>query len=309
MSRRLLILGWHNVEATWAFPSRPGAGTRGLRKQLTFLRRVATVVELDRALDDLAEGRSLPPRAVALTFDDGYRDNLDTAVPMLKQLGLPATFFLVPEVLDGGITPWWESLSHAFAVTSRDSLAWGGTVWPLEEPTRRVSLDEITSRLKRLRQDERMAAVAEIVDRLAPESRDEVSELFLDWEGARELTRRGATIGAHSNDHAILANESPETQARNLREARQALETGLGHAIDLLAYPNGTRSDFDAATVDAASAAGYRCGVTTISGWNSADTDVFELRRQVVHPELGVLGFKPVVRQSLVELRRRWPRT
>ncbi len=73
MADRLAILTWHNVEATWWYPSRPGAGVRGLARQLRSLRRFANVVPLEPALEALASGRPLPPRAVALSWDDGGR--------------------------------------------------------------------------------------------------------------------------------------------------------------------------------------------------------------------------------------------
>jgi len=70
MDAWLLVLGWHNVEPTWFFPAAPDAGRRGLARQLAFLRRFANVVSLGTALQALVERRPLPPRAVALTFDD-----------------------------------------------------------------------------------------------------------------------------------------------------------------------------------------------------------------------------------------------
>ncbi len=303
MDHHLLILGWHNVEGTWAFPAEPGSGTRGLRRQLSMLRRVATVVALDAALDDLVSGRPLPPRAVALTFDDGYRDNLDIALPMLQELGLPATFFLIPGVLDGEITPWWETLGHAFTTSPKDSLHWDGTEWALSGAERRRSHDRVAARLKQFRQTERLAAVEEITDRLDPPDDAGVPSMFLDWDGARELAQRGGVIGAHSRDHAILANEPAAGQCRNLAEARRALEAGLDRGVDLLAYPNGTPADFGDDTIEAARSAGFRCGVTTIPGWNAPDAPAFELKRQVMYPEFGVMGFKPVVRQGLIGVR------
>jgi peptidoglycan/xylan/chitin deacetylase (PgdA/CDA1 family) len=303
MDHHLLILGWHNVEGTWAFPAESGSGTRGLRKQLGLLRRVATVVALDAALEDLVAGRSLPPRAVALTFDDGYRDNLDIALPMLQEFGLPATFFLVPGVLDGEITPWWETLGHAFTTTRKDSLDWDGTAWSLAGAEHRRSYDRVATRLKQLQQTERLAAVDEIIDRLGPPGDAGVPPMFLDWDGARELAQRGAAIGAHSRDHAILANESADAQRRNLAEARQSLETGLQRTVDLLAYPNGTPADFGDVTIDAARSAGFRCGVTTIPGWNSAQTPPYQLKRQVMFPERGPIGFKPLVKRAVLDAR------
>src|SRR5215218_7650889 len=115
----MLILLWHNVEGTWYHPSRPGAGIQGLSRQLRYLRRFATIVPLTHALKTLSAGDLLPSRAVALTFDDGYQDNLNLAVPLLQELGLPATFFLIPGLLSREVKPWWELIAWGFTCSSR----------------------------------------------------------------------------------------------------------------------------------------------------------------------------------------------
>lgn len=303
MSHNLLILAWHNVEGTPAFPSDPGQGRQGLSQQLHLLRRLGHVVDLKRALSDLAEGRSLPSRAVALTFDDGYRDNLTIATPLLRELGLPATFFLVPKVLSGEILPWWEVLGQAFEGTSQFSLRWNEQTFPLAGAVRRSSYENVCTGLKRLDETQRRSAVVELVDLLAPEHSVDLSGLFLDWNDAQELVRQGITIGAHSLDHAILANESPETQRTNLSTARRDLQDRLEVEVDLLAYPNGSSDDFDAVTQAAAQEAGFRYGVTAIPGWNSASTPMYGLRRYVVAPERGRRAFRSIVKHTLLDLR------
>jgi peptidoglycan/xylan/chitin deacetylase (PgdA/CDA1 family) len=301
MASRLLILGWHNVEGTWCFPSAPERGSKGLYEQFRMLQRSGNVVDLGDALTKLANGQSLPPRAVALTFDDGYRDNLSLAVPMLHELGLPATIFLAPGILSGQVQPWWEVLGRAFATSRRASLRWGGVTTPLGD-ARRSAYDDVCGQLKHLDAPAREAAVTELVAELEPETRPDVSELFMDWDEARELVRHGVTVGSHSLDHAILANETPATQQENLAESRRQLEEQLDVPVDLFAYPNGSPSDFDDATVGAAKDAGYRCGVTTIGGWNSRATPLYELRRYVLFPERGRSGFRPIVKRSVLSL-------
>src|SRR5829696_2195147 len=129
MSRRLLVLAWHNVDPTWCFPA-PG-GDRGLERQLAFLARRCNVVPLAEGLRALDQDDPLPPRAVALSFDDGYRDQLELAAPMLAQLGLPATFFLVPGLLDRTARPWWEELGWIFSRSSQDVVAFQGRTFQL----------------------------------------------------------------------------------------------------------------------------------------------------------------------------------
>jgi peptidoglycan/xylan/chitin deacetylase (PgdA/CDA1 family) len=119
MTDRLLIVAWHNVERTWNYPAAPGAGAAGFEHQLRRLQRLGTIVPLAPSLRQLTTGQPLPPRAIALTFDDGYRDNLEVGALVLERLGLPATFFLVPGILDGAVSPWWETVAWAVQRTPK----------------------------------------------------------------------------------------------------------------------------------------------------------------------------------------------
>lgn len=304
MPGQLLIMCWHNVEHTWCFPADPERGERGFTRQLSFLRRAASVVDLGEACTALAGGLSLPPRAVALTFDDGYRDNLELAVPVLERLGLRATFFLSPALLSGA-APWWEELSWAFAHSARAQLRWDGHVLDLTEGKRHGTQDRTFEQLKRLDERSRRSAVAELSGLLLEDERGLPSGLLMDWDGAAELVRRGQSVQSHSMDHCILANESPAAQEVNLATSRAELETRLGITVDLLAYPNGTGSDFDAQTIVAAKATGYRNALTTIPGINTGATDPFALRRLVMHSERGTSGFAGVAKDLLaVGVRR-----
>ena len=297
MADRLLVLGWHNADSTPFFRSRPGACARGLARQLAALARFTNVVPLDTSLAALAKGRPLPPRSVALTFDDGYRDNLEIASPMLARLGLPATFYLVPGLLDRTIRPWWEVLAWALAEATRTNVEWRGRVLPTgSDPPARTALNALAEELKGLDATARDAAIDALIDDLRPRgSEDEVRELFLDWPRARILAG-GAAVGSHTMKHAILSREPPDEQMLDLRESREQLEAGLGVRVATLAYPNGTARDYDAATLAAARAAGYRGAVTTIDGWNERSTPRLELRRFVIDPVRGIDGLRGVVR-------------
>jgi peptidoglycan/xylan/chitin deacetylase (PgdA/CDA1 family) len=266
MTDRLLIVAWHNVERTWHYPAAAGGGIAGFERQLRRLRRLGTVVPLARALRLLSTGQPLPPRAIALTFDDGYRDNLELGAPVLERLGLPATFFLVPGILSGMVRPWWEEIAWALARTPRTTVEWDGRRLPVGGRPGRQSREWLTERLKELDEAARRRAVAELLERLEPDGQLDHMELFLDWDGARELVRRGFSVGAHSMEHAILARETPAAQLTDLVESRRCLEAELGVAVDLLAYPNGTRSDYDTATVEAARSAGYAHALTARTG-------------------------------------------
>jgi peptidoglycan/xylan/chitin deacetylase (PgdA/CDA1 family) len=219
----------------------PGRGQAGLRRQLGLLARVATVVPLGGALRSLAAGRPLPPRAVALTFDDGYADNLTLAVPMLQHLGLPATFFLVPGLLSNETQPWWEVAGWAFARATRSELDWEGVRYSLAGAESRWSTYcLVAEQLKRRNLKLRSSAVADLVGMLRPQGSPRDKAPMLDWDGARQLRNAGLGIASHSCEHAIFA----EDQLRDLTLSKALLERELEAPVHTLAYPNGIRLDF-----------------------------------------------------------------
>jgi peptidoglycan/xylan/chitin deacetylase (PgdA/CDA1 family) len=290
VASRLAILGWHNVEGSWCFPAR-GSGAKGLLRQLLALTKVANIVPLAPALRMLTSGHPLPPRAVAITFDDGYRDTLHLAVPVLEKLRLPATFFLVPGLLSGTVTPWWEVIPWAFARSTRSAVDWDGAVLPTSGHAGRRSSGWVAARMKATDQKARDRMVSELVERLRPQGEAPGRTLFLDWDGAREIVRRGFSVGSHSMHHAILAREEVRVQFDDLAASRRQLEAELGVTVELLAYPNGQPGDYDTDTFQAARLTGYSHAITTIEGWNITTTPAYEIRRFVMYPERGLSGF------------------
>jgi peptidoglycan/xylan/chitin deacetylase (PgdA/CDA1 family) len=297
---RLLVLGWHNVEGTWCFPARPDAGLRGLAKQLRVLRRVANVVPLSTALADLSAGRPLPPRAVAITFDDGYRDNLTLAAPLLRELRLPATCFLVPGLLGRTTRAWWEELASAVANARTQEIFWKRRTYHLRTPAERAAVIRALSEgLKAQDRAARESALAELTRLLDPTRAYSVDEHFMDWDEALRL-RTHMEIGSHSLHHAILSQESVEQQMTDLTSARTQLQDRLAVDAPVLAYPNGTAADYTSDTVRAARHAAHTHAVTTRRGLNGAATPPFEIRRTVMAPERGISDLRKILRDVLL---------
>jgi peptidoglycan/xylan/chitin deacetylase (PgdA/CDA1 family) len=288
VSKRLLVLGWHNVAGTYGFPSRTGAGQRGFAQQMHILSRAANVLPLNEALERLAQGAALPSRAVAITFDDGYADNLTLAVPILERLELAATFFLVPELLSGDTDAWWETLGWAIFNSPLTELDWEGTTFTLgDDSARRSAYERLVALLKFRARADRDVAMSALVEKLSP--RGERPRLFMDWDGARELVRHGFSVESHTCSHPVLSQETPAEQLRELADARRHLEDRLSIEISTLAYPHGGPPDYNADTLVAAKAAGYSWGVTTREAFTTGATPPLEIRRCLIYPERGVI--------------------
>lgn len=289
MSSHLTVFGWHNVESTWCFPV-AGSGVAGLERQLRTLRRLASVVPLKEGLDALKTGRPLPPRAVALCWDDGYRDNLELAVPLLERLGLPATFFLVPGLLSGETRAWWEIAGWAFARSTRESVRWREQDYPTRGAPGRQAYGRASDTLRTMNAERRATALDELVDLLAPEGSPGDEGLFMDWAGAKEIVARGFSVGSHTMRHVTLAQESMEVQVDDLRRSRETLESGLGVPMRVVAYPFGQPDAVSADTTAAAEAAGYAHGLTTEFGWNGAGTQAWHGHRIMLDPDRGFVA-------------------
>lgn len=282
-SGRLSILGYHNVGPTWRFPAAPGAGIRILGRQLRFLKRAANIVALDAALDALRAGRALPPRAVAITFDDGYRDNLTQAIPLLERLRIPATMFLVPGFLSGQEHAWWERLGWAVRRSRAGALDFDGQRLDLHTAAdRHAALAVVEEAVKRFDHAERQSAVDSVVAALEPAGAYHHEALFMDWDGARSVVRAGISIGSHTMRHAILAREPERAQREELSRSRTLLESELQTAVRTLAYPNGQPGDHDAVTVAAAREAGYSHAFVARGCTSCATTPPFDMRRRMV---------------------------
>jgi peptidoglycan/xylan/chitin deacetylase (PgdA/CDA1 family) len=285
MSNRLLVLGWHNIDPTPGFPDPPGVGRLGFAKQLRTIARLANVLSLDDALRRIAAGEPLPPRAVVLTFDDGYRDNLDLGLPMLAEHGFPATFFLVPGFLSGTVGAWWEDLSAAFERARASRLTVGSETYDLGDPTaREAAHSAVRASVKTLDHASRVAEVARVSEELDPAPTSVGEGLFMDWSGAKSLLAAGHEVGSHTVSHAILGRETEAGQLTELSDSRRELESGLGITVDTLAFPNGAVGDYSATTTRLVSELGYRCAVTTQAGLASGSGSPYEMRRVVLTP-------------------------
>ena len=298
MSARLLVLGWHNVTATPGFPAAPGAAERGFEQQMRALARTAHVLALEDALARLYAGERLPSRSVVITFDDGYRDNLAIAVPVLERLGLPATFFLVPRLLSGELGAWWETLGWAIGARTRDTLSWDGEAFALHsEDERKRTYSTLARAMKRLDHEAREQAMTGIVESLEPQGAE--PQLFMNWEGARELVARGFSVQSHTCSHFVLAREPPARQLRELADSRAQLESALGISISTIAYPYGGPAEYSKDSVAAAREAGYRWALTTREGFATRATPPLEVRRCVMYPERGIVDLLAQLRYLL----------
>lgn len=240
------------------------------------------VLPLDEAGRRLRDG-SLPSRALAITFDDGYADNHDVALPILRRHGLNATFFVASGFLDGGIM-WNDVLIEAVRRTTAPSLdVEAGVGLPLGRlpvvtvAERRQAAEALIRSLKYVGRDERRRAT-EAVARVAGVQLPR--DMMMTGAQVRALHAAGMRIGGHTVDHPILARLDSGTARAEIVGGKAVLETLIDAPVRLFAYPNGRPGeDFTREHVVMAREAGFELAVTT--GWGAArrDTDPLRLPR------------------------------
>lgn len=244
-----------------------------------WLRRWFHVLPLDQAVKLLAQGR-LPARALAITFDDGYADNHDVALPILQKHGLPATFFIATGFLDGG-EMWNDSLIEAVRGTALRQIAL--PPW-LPQPTACASVAEkrqlihtLLPKLKYLPMQERLESVRQIARTLAAPAH---APLMMNSWQVVALRDAGMQIGAHTVNHPILARLSADEARAEMAASRDQLQGLLGEPVELFAYPNGRPDeDYSATTVRLARELGFSAAVTTAWGAARPGSDLFQLPR------------------------------
>lgn len=248
----------------------------------TWLRQWFEVLPLDQAVRRLAQG-TLPARALAITFDDGYEDNRSIAMPILQRHGLSATFFVATGFLDGGCM-WNDRIIEALRGTGRAVLDLTDIGHPEfgafridDAASRRAAIDAILPRAKYLEPAQRLA----FSQRLAELAQTPpASHLMMSSQQVRELHDAGMQIGAHTVNHPILARLGAAEARREIGDSKRQLEAITRAPVTLFAYPNGRRGDdYDDAAVTQVREAGFEAAVATTWGAARRDSDRFQLPR------------------------------
>jgi len=239
------------------------------------------VLPLDEAAQRLKSG-SLPARAAAISFDDGYADNHDVALPILQRHGLTATFFVTTGYLDGG-RMWNDTLIEAVRGTALPELDLSGLPLPLQRlatvtPAQRTeAIMKVIAACKYLEPQQRAEVVAEIAARSGTQL---PTDLMMRADQVRALRRAGMQVGAHTVTHPILARLDEAQARREIVDGKQQLESLLGEPVSLFAYPNGKPGeDYRPDNVELVRQAGFDAAFSTAWGSAHRHTDPFQVPR------------------------------
>lgn len=272
---RPLVLGYHRVVEDFDEAARTEMpsmliSTRMFEQHLDCIGRHFRFVDVDEIGAAIRNGVPFEEPVAAVTFDDGYQDVYDHAVPLLKRKGIPAASFIVTDLIG---RPSWQTHDKLFHLVTKGYTTWSNPRRQLEGVLRDLGLP--ASEILRTRTDTQTPF--KVVSALLPNlSRDDVGRvmqylewnvgngfvgvpLAMTWPMVKQMQRDGFTIGSHTRSHVSLPMESAATAAEELIESKREIERQLERSIDHFAYPGG---QFTPAVVENLERAGYRYAYT-----------------------------------------------
>lgn len=260
---RIVILRYHSVREEPAkldpyISTGITHSTAEFRKHMEYVARTCKPVTMDQVADMVSGAKPIPRRAVAVTFDDGYPDNYEIAAPILEENGLRGTFYLATSAVEGRPL-WFVRMRY----------------WTWQAQIERPQFLEASARCATSIEPERERYMATL------EHANTVKDSFsMTWKQARELVKRGHTIGSHTVNHPNMAKVPLEEARQELVESKRILEAQLGHAVEHFSYPNPILSpNWNQATKEASKSTGYKTAVTSENGFIMRGNDALSLPR------------------------------
>lgn len=271
---RGVILMLHHVRP-WR-PATPGfAPNRGLEITPEFLDAALKAthdagfdfVSMDEALRRIAEGG--PPFA-ALTFDDGYRDLVAFALPILERWQAPFTAYAATGYVGRTASLWWLELEEAVRRLDRIEIATGDFSMALpgaNDDQKNAAFRQLYWALRAGSEERLLRIVAELATRAEVDGRALVEDLCLNWDELAKLARHPlATIGAHTINHRMLAKWPAEAARTEMAASKAEIENRLGLRVRHFAYPVGDPTSAGPRDFSLASKVGFLSAVTTRPG-------------------------------------------
>jgi peptidoglycan/xylan/chitin deacetylase (PgdA/CDA1 family) len=251
------------------------ASAEAFERHVRVLSRSFELIGIDQLRAYVHERRPLPPNPAMITFDDGYRECHDVALPILRRYGARATFFVASSFVTNRRMFWWDKISYLVKSSRRRAFT-------LSYPYgREYALDDdrssVIENLLRIVKDHYALDVDRFIDELASvlavKWTTAIEETFADslimsWDQVRALRAAGMDVESHTRTHRILATLTPEELESELTGSREDLEGALDHPVAALAYPVGRSIRTSARLCAAVAAAGYDLGFSSATGTN-----------------------------------------
>lgn len=285
-----IILMYHRIH-----DRRDGTGIsrKNLERQMEFIKRKMTPVSLIDIIDWLLKKKTIPQRAVAITFDDGYEDNFINGYPILRKFDIPATIFLTSGHIETTKVFWWDKVNEVIRNTKKpfihlnyfqDFITDG--YMHSAEPVRLNTTKEKIGAMKTIQEffktfeynrvNEAVALLQKILD---VEEREIEGPPMLNWSRIREMSNNGIDFGAHTVTHVNLAGVSPDQAEEEINDSKRIIEERINKPVYGFAYPYGLERHFNEHTKKIVKNSGFQYACTATTGAISIGSDIYSLKR------------------------------
>lgn len=228
-------------------------------------------------------------KIATIMFDDGYKDNIEYAAPILDKYNVKASFYVVTDCIDNNTPTWTHVLEYSFQFTTASKLDLDFSFLPEEFKNfrfnnlneRLICVKKIKPYLKKLKHEERKKILKQIVEQLKIE---EYPKLMMNWGDLLELKDRGHYIGSHTVSHSMLGTNNDNKEVLDeLILSGQIIKKNLGYFPDTISYPVGS---YNSKTKELAKEAGYKIGLAVNQRlYNPKEQDLYEVSRIELYNE------------------------
>jgi peptidoglycan/xylan/chitin deacetylase (PgdA/CDA1 family) len=305
---KFAVLCYHRI-GTGGIPLFSELPAKSFEAQMRYIRRRYRVLSLDQLCEEMQRPRQRAD-AVAVTFDDGYRDLYTQALPVLKKYQIPATIFLPIVPIETGEVPWYDKIflglrvfpEHRLEITLEVS-----RIFQLSSHKARIdAAAEIIAYLRTIPDDQRKMHCSALEKRFHPPA-DQLANRMLTWEQIRAMGREGIDFGSHTMTHPAVSQLNETDLKLELGESKRILEQRIGKDVAHFAYPFGKPADCGLVARAILERTGYRSAGTTTEGINQAGDDCYELRRTQIGNERSPAMFIFKLNQLFFNCRKSSP--
>jgi len=258
------------------------------KREISFINKWFNIISMDELIKRIEKKKNFDKPTMAITFDDGYRDNYIFAYPTLKQFGLPAIIYLISGLVGTRQRAWLDEVDFALLNTEEKKLEFPSLFG--NEILELLSIRDIQKanirigeKLKRVENKKKFKLIDELFDRLKV-TRNSLSNndrVMMSWEEAKEMYKNKISFGAHTHSHPILT-QLPLKEAKNeIKNSKRIIEKELNIPVNHFAFPNGSSLDFNEELTQFCDDLGFKSVVTGEYGINNKKSDPFHIKRVV----------------------------
>lgn len=239
-----------------------------LKNHLEWLKSNTRILSETELILLIKTGNPMSGMSSVVTFDDGYIDNYTLAYPILKELCVPAIFFIPTSPINTRELGWWDIIAYLIKTSKKKSIYYDNECFNLEAPKGVIrTFQKIMATKPHHETSNLITMLSSLCDVPLPDIQTQSEEL-MSWDQIREISENNISIGSHSNRHLVLSTMSHHEQKDDLISSKLIIENNINKPVRTVAYPVGGYQHFTRETLQLASECGYEAGFSFNTGVN-----------------------------------------